>query len=75
MTVLPGQVWGPPLSPNKGSSPSLSMMIAMLSGKMWPFAAPLGLGWVDVRDVALTHTLALVKPEAKGRCDPHRLLY
>ena len=42
-------------------------MQSMLSGKLWPFGAPIGLGFVDVRDVALVHALALVTPEAKGR--------
>ena len=65
MTVLPGQVWGPPLAAT--SSPSVAIMQSMLSGKLWPFGAPIGLGFVDVRDVALVHALALVTPEAKGR--------
>jgi dihydroflavonol-4-reductase len=42
-------------------------MIDLLSGAFWPWAPPLGTAVVDVRDVALAHCLALVKPEAKGR--------
>lgn len=42
-------------------------MIDLLSGAFWPWAPPLGTAVVDVRDVALAHCLALVKPAAKGR--------
>jgi dihydroflavonol-4-reductase len=42
-------------------------MIDLLSGAFWPWAPPLGTAVVDVRDVALAHCLALVRPEAKGR--------
>jgi dihydroflavonol-4-reductase len=42
-------------------------MIDLLSGAFWPWAPPLGTAVVDVRDVALAHCLALVRPQAKGR--------
>jgi len=42
-------------------------MIDLLSGALWPWAPPLGTAVVDVRDVALAHCLALVRPQARGR--------
>lgn len=42
-------------------------MIDLLSGAFWPWSPPLGVGVVDVRDVALAHCLAAVIPSARGR--------
>ena len=67
MTVLPGQVWGPPISARHKGAESVKMMVSMLSGFFYPAAPPIGLGFVDVRDVAQAHSLALLDPRAKGR--------
>jgi len=66
VTVLPGAVFGPPLS-DRTSGESVNMIKAFLSGSMWPAAPPFGLGVVDVEDVAATHALAAFTPSANGR--------
>lgn len=66
VTLNPGVVWGPPVG-NRADGESVSQMIDLLSGALWPWAPPLGTAVVDVRDVALAHCLALVKDSAKGR--------
>ena len=57
MTVLPGQVWGPPLSARHKGAESVKMMVFMLSGFFFPAAPP----------IAQAHSLALLDPRAKGR--------
>jgi len=66
VTVLPGAVFGPPLS-DRTSGQSVNMIKTYLSGGMWPVAPPFGLGVVDVDDVAATHALAAFTPSATGR--------
>ena len=39
-----------------------------MRGEMWPAAPWAGLNFVDVRDVAAAHTLAMSHPKAEGRC-------
>lgn len=38
-----------------------------MSGVMWPFAANIAMGMVDVRDVARAHIAAMETPNASGR--------
>lgn len=63
--VNPPAVWGPPLS-SRGDGESVSVMARLLRGELWPAAPPLGSGWVDVRDVAVAHCLALLAPGAQA---------
>jgi hypothetical protein len=39
-----------------------------ISGDMYGWVPPVGMGVVDIDDVAAAHTLAMVTPEASGRC-------
>ncbi|KAI8471770.1 MAG: heme peroxidase-related protein [Monoraphidium minutum] len=66
VTLNPGVVWGPPVGKREDGE-SVKQMIDLLSGALWPWAPTLGTAVVDVRDVALAHCLALIKPAAKGR--------
>jgi len=64
ITILPFLVWGPSLSP--GPSESLKVIENLLNGT-FPVIMSLEFGFVDVRDVALAHVLAIEKPNASGR--------
>jgi nucleoside-diphosphate-sugar epimerase len=66
VVINPSFVMGPTLA-NTSSSESIQFMKDMLKGK-FSFGAPdLWFGFVDVRDVALAHILALENSTAKGR--------
>jgi nucleoside-diphosphate-sugar epimerase len=65
-TINPGAIWGPPLS-HRVDGESVRQCLHLLSGVMWPFAANIGMGMVDVRDVARAHIAAMENPEASGR--------
>lgn len=60
-------VLGPPLNPNQTTSESMSILKQMGDGTMKMGAPKMGMGLVDVRDVAEVHYLAGYTPEAKGR--------
>ena len=62
-TVNPTAVLGPVLGP--GYSPSLTGIARMLAGSM-PALLPFASGFVDVRDVASLHLLAMTDPAAAG---------
>ncbi len=49
------------------SSESVEFMQDLRAGLQFPFAGEVGFGFVDVRDVAAAHCLAMVTPHAKGR--------
>lgn len=66
VVINPSFVMGPSLNPNSVSE-SLSFMKDMISGKFYMGAPELQFGFVDVRDVAKAHGLALENPEASGR--------
>lgn len=66
IVMNPAFVMGPALSLNS-SSESLKFMEDMLSGKFKMGAPDLQFGYVDVRDVANAHILALENDKAKGR--------
>ncbi|WIA10241.1 hypothetical protein OEZ85_010441 [Tetradesmus obliquus] len=65
-SINPGAIWGPPTG-SRTDGESVGQMIDLLSGAFWPWSPPLGVGVVDVRDVALAHCLAAVIPSASGR--------
>lgn len=63
---MPG-VFGPPLNPHSNTSESMNIL-KMLGGGEFNMGAPkMGIGLVDVRDVAEAHYLAGYTPEAQGR--------
>lgn len=62
-TVNPTAVLGPVLGPDY--SPSLNGIARMLDGSM-PALLPFATGYVDVRDVASLHMLAMTEPAAAG---------
>ena len=61
--INPALVIGPSLSNDLGESNKAIQMVA--TGKM-PVAVPLQFGYVDVRDVAAAHILAMQKPASDG---------
>jgi dihydroflavonol-4-reductase len=62
-TVNPTAVLGPVLGPDY--SPSLNMINRMLTGSV-PALLKFATGYVDVRDVAALHLLAMTEPAAAG---------
>jgi len=62
-TVNPTGVLGPALGPDY--SPSLIAIARMLDGSM-PALLPFATGYVDVRDAASLHLLAMIEPAAAG---------
>ena len=66
VVINPSFVMGPSLSKHSDSE-SLAFMQDMLSGKYRMGAPDIMFGFVDVRDVAKAHLLALEKPNAEGR--------
>ena len=61
--INPALVIGPTLSGDLGESNKAIVMVA--TGKM-PVAVPLQFGYVDVRDVAAAHILAMQNPASNG---------
>ncbi|MBC5992498.1 SDR family oxidoreductase [Pontibacter cellulosilyticus] len=66
VVINPSFVLGPSLS-NASNSESLSFMKDILTGKYYLGAPELQLGFVDVRDVAKAHLLALENNQTEGR--------
>ncbi|MEX2379374.1 MAG: NAD-dependent epimerase/dehydratase family protein, partial [Vicingaceae bacterium] len=66
VVINPSFVIGPSLSKHSNSE-SLAFMQDMLSGKYRMGAPDLMFGYVDVRDVAKAHLLALERADAQGR--------
>ena len=66
VVINPSFVMGPSLTKTSDSE-SLNFMKEMLSGKYYMGAPNLMLGYVDVRDVAKAHLLALESENAEGR--------
>lgn len=65
--INPSFVMGPVLSKSSNSE-SIQFMKDMMSGKFAMGAPDLYFGFVDVRDVAKAHLLAIDNPNFKGRC-------
>lgn len=66
VVVNPSFVMGPSLA-NTSDSESIVFVREILKGKLFFGAPDLSFGFVDVRDVALAHILALEKESAEGR--------
>ncbi len=66
VVMNPAFVMGPPLSANTNSE-SIKFIKDMVSGKMLIGAPHLEMGYVDVRDVATAHILALENEITEGR--------
>lgn len=67
VTINPSLVLGPPLNPRETTSESFNIMKQLGDGTMKMGAPKMGVGLVDVRDVADAHFLAGFTPEANGR--------
>ncbi|MFW5687521.1 MAG: SDR family oxidoreductase [Bacteroidota bacterium] len=66
VVINPSFVMGPPLG-GASDSESINFMKDMLGGKFFFGAPDLYFGFVDVRDVAHAHILAMEKEDASGR--------
>jgi nucleoside-diphosphate-sugar epimerase len=67
VTINPSLVLGPPLNPKATTSESFNILKQMGDGTLKLGAPKLGIGMVDVRDVAEAHFQAAFNPNAKGR--------
>ena len=67
VVINPSLVMGPFLNPSATTSESFSILKQMGDGTFKQGAPKLGVGIVDVRDVALAHYNAAIFPNAKGR--------
>lgn len=67
VTINPSGVFGPALNTNVNMSESVSLLKQVVDGTMKSGAPNIGMGFVDVRDVAEAHYRAGFTPSAKGR--------
>ncbi|MFZ1705963.1 MAG: NAD-dependent epimerase/dehydratase family protein [Saprospiraceae bacterium] len=67
VTINPSGVFGPDLNPHNNTSESLNILKMLGSGEMKMGAPKMGIGIVDVRDVADAHFNAGFIPTASGR--------
>ncbi|MEZ4989261.1 MAG: NAD-dependent epimerase/dehydratase family protein [Saprospiraceae bacterium] len=67
VVVNPCLVMGPPLAPESTTSESFNLLKQMGDGTMKAGAPDLGIGLVDVRDLAVAHFRAGFTSEAEGR--------
>ena len=67
ITINPCFVMGPPLNPHATTSESFNILKQVGDGTMKAGAPKMGVGVVDVRDVAEAHFRGGFTPEAKGR--------
>lgn len=67
VAINPCLVMGPPLNPNSSASESINMLKQLGDGTFKSGIPNLGMGIVDVRDVADAHFQAGVNPKASGR--------
>lgn len=67
VTINPSFVMGPPLNPQVVTSETFSVLKQMGDGTMKMGAPKMGIGVVDVRDVANAHYQAGFNPKAQGR--------
>ncbi len=67
VTINPSLVMGPPLNPQATTSESFNILMQLGDGTMKMGAPKMGIGLVDVRDVAEAHFKAAFTPEAHGR--------
>lgn len=66
VTINPGMVYGPALTPNSQSA-SIDTLRQLGDGRLLVGVPELAYGVVDVREVARAHLLAAFTPEASGR--------
>lgn len=64
--INPGMIFGPPLF-KRADSESVQLMKSIVGGLMWFGAPNMGIGVVDIRDVAAGHCMAMANKEACGR--------
>jgi nucleoside-diphosphate-sugar epimerase len=67
ITINPSLILGPPLNPQDTTSESFNILKQLGDGTMKMGAPKVGMGLVDVRDVAEAHFRAGFTPEAQGR--------
>ncbi|MDZ7846419.1 MAG: NAD-dependent epimerase/dehydratase family protein [Owenweeksia sp.] len=67
ITINPSGVFGPPLNPKHTTSESMNILKTLGGGEMKMGAPKIGIGLVDVRDVAEAHYQAGFTPQAGGR--------
>lgn len=67
VAMNPPGIFGPPLNPHNTTSESLNILKMLGGGDMKMGAPKMGIGLVDVRDVADAHYKAGYTPKAKGR--------
>ena len=67
VTINPSFVMGPALNPKTATSESVSVLKQMGDGSMKMGVPKMGVGVVDVRDVASAHYQAGFNPKAQGR--------
>ncbi|TNE54771.1 MAG: NAD-dependent epimerase/dehydratase family protein [Bacteroidetes bacterium] len=67
VTINPCLILGPALNPQNTTSESVSILKMLGGGEMKMGAPKMGIGMVDVRDVAEAHFRAGFTPEAHGR--------
>ncbi len=67
VTLNPPGIFGPPLNPHNTTSESMNILKMLGGGDMKMGAPKLGIGVVDVRDVAEAHYRAGFTPAAQGR--------
>lgn len=67
VTINPSFVMGPPLNPQEVTSETFNVLKQMGDGTMKAGVPRMGIGVVDVRDVANAHYQAGFNPKAKGR--------
>lgn len=67
VTINPAMVLGPALNPKNTTSESVNILKMLGEGELKMGAPKMGIGAVDVRDVADAHIKAGFVPEAKGR--------
>jgi len=67
VTVNPSLVLGPPLNPSQTTSESMDILKQMGDGTMKMGVPNLGIGLVDVQDLAEAHFAAGYTPDAEGR--------
>lgn len=67
VSINPPGVFGPPLNPENTTSESINILKMLGDGQMKMGAPKMGIGVVDVRDVAEAHFKAGFTPAASGR--------